>query len=140
MDFQGVRPDLVKFEMRQATGTPAWAKEIKKPGFFGRLLSGMGRIVGATAAPLSFLFPPAALAAAGMYGVSALGDQMQYRAYEKAMHSASQRSLENVSFPGLDLGNIGIQPAAHAVSPQDEQIMNVLFARDQASLQMAHAL
>ncbi|MBI4125092.1 MAG: hypothetical protein HY609_04270 [Deltaproteobacteria bacterium] len=140
MDFQAVRPDLVKFEMRQATGTPAWAKEIKKPGFFGRLLSGLGRIAGATAAPLSFIFPPAALAAAGMYGVSAIGDQIQYNAYEKAFSSAAQRDLSNASFPGLDLGNIGIQPATHAISPQDEQIMNVLFARDQASLGMAHAI
>lgn len=140
MDFQGVRPDLVKFEMRQATGTPAWAKEIKKPGFFGRLMSGMGRIVGAVAAPLSFMFPPAALAAAGMYGVAAVGDQVQYKAYEKAFASAQQRDLQNVSFPGLDLGNMGIQPASHAISPQDEQIMNVLFARDQASLAMAHAI
>lgn len=140
MDFQGVRPDLVKFEMRQATGTPAWAKEIKRPGFFGRLMSGMGRVVGAVAAPLSFMFPPAALAAAGMYGVSALGDQIQYSAYSKAMQSASQRDLQNVSFPGLDLGNMGIVPAAHAVSPRDEQIMNVLFARDQASLEMAHGI
>ncbi len=143
MDFQGVRPDLVKFEMRQATGTPAWQKEIRKPGFFGRLLSGFGRIAGAVAAPFSFMFPPAALATAGMYGAAGIGDQIQYRAYERAMGSAAQRNLQNVSFPGLDLsgGGGGIQPAAAAgVSPNDEMVMNVLFARDQASLSMAHEL
>lgn len=142
MNFQGVRPDLVKFEMRQATGTPAWQKEIKGPGFFGRLLSGVGRIAGAVAAPFSFMFPPAMLATAGMYGVAGIGDQMQYRAYERAMNSASQRNLQNVSFPGLDLsGGAGaVQPASGGVSSHDEMVMNVLFARDQASLSMAHEL
>lgn len=140
MNFQGVRPDLVKFEMRQATGRPAWEKEVKKPGFFGRLLSGVGRIVGAVAAPLAFMFPPAALAAAGMYGVSAIGDQVQYKSYERAMQSAAQRNLQNVSFPGLDLGGIAIQPASAPLSPRDDMIMNVLFARDEASLAMAHQI
>ena len=141
MDFQGVRPDLVKFEMRQATGTPAWEKEIKKPGFFGRLMSGVGRIAGAVAAPFSFMFPPAALAAAGMYGVAGVGDQIQAKNYQRAMESASQRNLNNVSFPGLDVsGQGGIQPASTAVSPQDERIMNVLFSRDSASMSMAQAI
>lgn len=138
MNFQGVRPDLVKFEMRQTAGRPAWEKEVKKPGFFGRLLSGVGRIVGGIAAPFSFMFPPAALATAGMYSASAIGDQIQYKAYERAMQSAAQRDLSNVSFPGLDLGGIALQPAAAALSPHDEMIMNVLFARDGASLAMAH--
>lgn len=140
MQFQGVRPDLVKFEMRQATGTPAWAKEVKRPGFFGRLLSGFGRITGAVASPLAFMFPPAALGAAGMYGVASIGDQMQYKAYEKAMTSAQQRDLTNASFPGLNMGEIGIQPASASISPNDEMIMNVLFARDSASLSMAHSI
>ncbi len=140
MDFQGVRPDLVKFEMRQTTGTPAWEKEIHKPGFFGRLMSGVGRVVGAVAAPFSFMFPPAALAAAGMYGVAGIGDQVQYRTYQRAMESASQRNLTNTSFPGLDTGNIGLQPASASVSTNDQQIMNVLFARDQASLSMSQGI
>lgn len=140
MNFQGVRPDLVKFEMRQTTGRPAWEKEIKRPGFFGRLLSGVGRIVGAVAAPLSFVFPPAALAAAGMYGASAIGDQIQVKAYQRAMQSAAQRDLSNVNFPGLDMSNMGIQPASAALSPKDDMIMNVLFARDEASLSMAHQI
>lgn len=140
MDFQGVRPDLVKFEMRQTTGTPAWEKEVRKPGFFGRLMSGVGRIAGAVAAPFSFMFPPAALAAAGMYGIAGIGDQVQFGAYQRAMESASQRNLTNTSFPGLDTGNIGLQPASAPVSPNDQQIMNVLFARDQASLSMAQGI
>lgn len=138
MNFQGVRPDLVKFEMRQATGTPAWEKEVKRPGFFGRLLSGVGRIVGAVAAPFSFMFPPAALGTALMYGAAGIGDQIQYRSYERAMQSAGQRDLQNVSFPGLDWGGMSIQPASAPLSPHDEMIMNVLFARDGASLAMAH--
>lgn len=140
MNFQGVRPDLVKFEMRQTTGIPAWQQEAKKPGFFARLLSGLGRIVGAVAAPLSFIFPPAALAAAGMYGVGAIGDQIQAKSYQKQMEAQAKRNPQNISFPGLDLGGFGIQPAGGNVSPQNAMVMDVLFARDGASLSMAHRI
>lgn len=136
MQFSGVRPDLIKFEMRKTEGRPAWVKEAKKPGFFGRLLSGIGRFFGAVAAPLSFIFPPAALAAAGMYGVSSIGDQIQAKAYQKRMQQDQQ--AQNVVFPGLGPGG-GFQPAS-AVSPHNEMIMNVLFARDQSSLSMANGL
>src|SRR3989344_5497551 len=115
MTLQTVRPDLVKFEMRQTTGRPAWQAEVKKPGFFARLLSGVGKFFGAIAAPLSFIFPPAAL---------------------------GKRNPENVSFPGLDLGGFGgIQPASGVgISPKSAMIMDVLFARDGASLSMAHRI
>lgn len=140
MQYQGVRPDLVKFEMRQATGTPAWQQEIKKPGGFGRFLSGLGRIVGAVAAPLSFIFPPAALAAAGMYGASSIGDQIQAKSYQRAMEAQAQRNPQNISFPGLDLGSMGIQPASSPLSQKNEMVMNVLFARDGASQAMTGAI
>lgn len=137
MNFQGVRPDLVKFEMRQTSGRPAWMKEAKRPGFFGRLLSGLGRLVAGVAAPLSFIFPPAALAAAGMYGVGQIGDQIQYRAYQKAMENQSQ--LQNASFPGLDLGGSSFRPAS-SVSAQDQRVMDVLFSRDTASAAMVQEI
>lgn len=143
MDFQGVRPDLVKFEMRKTTGRPAWADPPKKQGFFGRLLSGVGRFFGAVAAPLSFMFPPAALAAAGMYGVAQIGDQIQYKAYARMMKDREESSLQNASFPGLEMGGgsaMGFQPAtgtSAAISTQNEMVMNVLFARDGANMAMA---
>ena len=141
MEFQGVRPDLVKFEMRQATGTPAWQQEVKRPGGFGRFLSGIGRLFGAVAAPLSFIFPPAALATAGMYGAGAIGDQIQTKAYQRAMDADAKRNPQNVSFPGLDLGQIGLQPVNQmSVSPQNEMVMHVLFQRDAASASMAQAI
>ena len=141
MQFQGVRPDLVKFEMRQATGTPAWQQEIKKPGGFGRFLSGIGRIIGAVAAPLSFIFPPAALAAAGMYGASSIGDQIQGKAYQRAIEAQAQRNPQNVSFPGLELGGPGIQPASGTpLTQKNEMVMNVLFARDGAAQAMTGAI
>ncbi len=137
MQFQGVRPDLVKFEMRQATGTPAWQQEIKRPGGFGRFLSGIGRIFGAVAAPLSFIFPPAALAAAGMYGASSIGDQIQSKAYQNAMEAQAQRNPQNVSFPGLDVGGAApFQPASTPLTQQNEMVMNVLFNRGNAQQAM----
>ncbi|MDO8526548.1 MAG: hypothetical protein Q7T03_02550 [Deltaproteobacteria bacterium] len=142
MDFQGVRPDLVKYEMRQTTGTPAWQKDVKKPGAFGRFLSGVGKFFGAVAAPLSFIFPPAALAAAGMYGAGAIGDQVQAKSYQRQMETQAQKNPQNISFPGLDAGGVGgIQPASSSgVSPQGEMVMNVLFSRDDAASTMAHSL
>ncbi|MBI5299786.1 MAG: hypothetical protein HY877_05790 [Deltaproteobacteria bacterium] len=139
MDFQGVRPDFVKYEMRQTTGTPAWQKEVRKPGGFGRFLSGIGRLFGAIAAPLSFIFPPAALATAGMYGASAIGDQIQTKSYQKTMEAQASRNAQNVSFPGLGVQS-GFQPTSAGISPQNDRIMNVLFSRDNASMSMAHSL
>lgn len=141
MQFQGVRPDLVKFEMRQATGTPAWQQEIKRPGGFGRFLSGIGRIFGAVAAPLSFIFPPAALAAAGMYGASSIGDQIQAKSYQRAMDAQAQRNPQNVSFPGLELGGVApFQSASTPLTQQNEMVMNVLFNRDSAQQAMTGAI
>lgn len=141
MEFPTVRPDFVKYEMRQTTGTPAWQQEVKKRGFFGRLLSGIGRIFGAVAAPLSFIFPPAALAAAGMYGVSQIGDQIQARAYAKTLQDRAQNNPQNVSFPGLEMGGPqGLRPAHQALSPHNEMVLNVLFTRDGASQAMSHQI
>lgn len=139
MDFQGVKPDLVKFEMRATAGTPAWEKQIKKPGAFGRFMSGTGRLLGAVAAPLSFAYPPAALAAAGMYGVAGVGDIAQNRAYQQAIESASARSFNAASFPGLDISG-AVQPASTPLSPHNEMVMNVLFSRDAALGAMANEL
>ena len=140
MEFQGVRPDFVKYEMRQTSGRPAWEKEVKKPGGFGRFLSGIGKLFGAIAAPLSFIFPPAALATAGMYGVSSIGDQVQSKAYQKTMEAQAGRNPQNVSFPGLGVQS-GFQPASSVgISPQNDMIMNVLFSRDNASMSMAKTL
>lgn len=139
MEFQGVRPDFVKYELRTTTGRPAWEKEVKKPGGFGRFLSGIGRLFGAVAAPLSFIFPPAALATAGMYGAASIGDQVQTRAYQKAVEGEANRSSQNVSFPGLGVSS-GFQPVGAGVSPQDQMIMNVLLTRDNASMSMAHSI
>lgn len=134
MNFSGIRPDLVKYEMRQTTGLPAWSKPVKTPGFFGRLLSGIGRFFGAVAAPLSFLFPPAALVAAGSYGAAQLGDQIQYRSYQKMVEAQQAKGTQGTYFPGL-------QPAAsYSLSPRDEMVMDVLFARGDASLRMAHGI
>lgn len=141
MEFKAVRPDLVKYEMRQTTGTPAWEKEVKKPGAFGRVMSGSGRVLGSVAAPLSFLFPPAALAAAGMYGVASIGDQVQVRSYERAMEAATNRNFSPISFPGLDpYGVSNVQPTSTPLSPHNEMVMEVLFTRDAALGSMVNEL
>ena len=111
------------------------------PGAFGRFLSGLGRFFGAVAAPMSLIFPPAAIGAAGMYGISQIGDQMQYRTYLRMMQQ--QSSPQYISYPGLDLSPAsgGIAPSkgpGFETSMNDEMVMDVLFARNGMMLESAH--
>lgn len=140
MQFSPIQPDLVRYEMKMVQGVDPHVREQRKPGFFGRLLSGLGRVLGAVAMPLSFIFPPAAIGAAGMYGVGAIGDQMQAKAYQKQMEKMQRDQQTNVSFPGLQLDAEALAPAGFDISASDERVMNVLFARNDAMTQMAHSI
>ena len=140
MSFSRVQPTLVKYEMRMVQGQDPRVREQRKPGFFGRLLSGMGRILGAVAAPLSFIFPPAAIAAAGMYGLGKVGDQMQVSAYQK-MAAKQQQAAMPASYPGMDIGGGGgASPASFDVSAQDARVMDVLFSRGNAQTGMTNGM
>lgn len=142
MNFNPVRPDAVKYEMRMVSGENPFAREQKTPGAFGRFLSGVGRFFGAVAAPMSLIFPPAAIGAAGMYGIGQIGDQMQYRSYMKVMEQQAQPQY--ISYPGLDLSGGGeaggAQPAGFDISAQQESVMDVLFARNDMMLESAHKI
>lgn len=125
-----LKPDLVRFEMRMVQGQDPRVREQKKPGGFGRFLSGVGKVLGAIAMPLSFLFPPAALGAAGMYGLGALGDGLQARAANRTAEKAQRESQTLVSCPGLDLGGgMAPSPAVFDLSTRDRDVMGVLDAR-----------
>ena len=143
MSFSRVQPTLVKYEMRMVQGQDPRVREKRKPGFFGRLLSGMGRILGAVAAPLSFIFPPAAIAAAGMYGLGKIGDSMQVSAYQKMVEKQRQAAMP-VSYPGMDVGGSGgaggASPASFDVSAQDARVMDVLFSRGNAQTGMTNGM
>jgi hypothetical protein len=140
LSLNTVKPDLVRYEMRMVQGQDPYAREQKRPGAFGRFLSGLGKILGGIAAPLSLIFPPAALGAAGMYGVSAIGDQMQSRAYTRAAEKAQSEKPQAASFPGLEIEGMGIQPASFDFSAKDQQVMQVLGARGSALNEMAHTI
>lgn len=140
MEFRPIEPSLIRYEMRMVQGIDPHVREQKKPGFFGRLLSGLGRVLGAVAMPLSFIFPPAAIGAAGMYGLGQIGDQMQVKAAQKQMEKAQQQSQTRVSFPGLQFDSSAIQPAGFDISASDAQVMNVLFARNDAMTEMAQRI
>ena len=140
MEFSPIKPDLVKYEMRMVQGIDPHVREQKKPGFFGRLLSGLGRVLGAVAMPLSFIFPPAAIAGAAVYGAANIGDQMQARSAQKQMEKMQRDGQTQVSFPGLQMDQGAIQPASFDMSANDEQVMSLLFARNDAMTQMAHSI
>ena len=139
MSFSTVQPTLVKYEMRMVQGIDPHVRERRKPGFFGRLLSGLGKVLGAVAAPLSFIFPPAAIAAAGMYGISKIGDQMQMSAYKKQVES-QQQAMQPVVYPGMELDSSGLSPAGFDVSASDAQVMDVLFSRGNAQTTMMQTM
>lgn len=141
MALNTIRPDLVRFEMRMVQGQDPHVREQKKPGAFGRFLSGIGKVLGAVALPLSFLFPPAGLAAAGMYGMGAIGDQVQGRAYARAAEKQQREQATTVSFPGLNIGAASpVAPASFDMSARDQEVMRVLDARGAAMKEMAHKL
>jgi hypothetical protein len=115
-------------------------REQKKPGAFGRFLSGLGKVLGSVAMPLSFIFPPAAIGAAGMYGVSAIGDGMQKRAYANAAEKAQREQPQQASFPGLEIDGMQMSPASFDLSARDQQIMNVLGSRGHSMSDMAGSI
>lgn len=141
MALNTIRPDLVRFEMRMVQGQDPHVREQRRPGAFGRFLSGLGRVLGAVAAPLSFIFPPAAIAAAGMYGVGAIGDQSQARTAQKQAEKAQREQATTVSFPGLSMGEAGgIAPASFDMSMRDQEVMRVLNARGGSMTDMAQRI
>lgn len=137
MDFRPVNPDMVKYEMRMVQGQDPFAKHQKQPGAFGRFLSGMGRVLGAVAMPLSILFPPAMIGALGAYGMGKIGDQIQYKAYTKAVGQQQAHQATQVSFPGMEGGFGGAQAA---LSPVQADVLNVLYARNDLMMESAHAI
>lgn len=140
MEFQPIKPDLVRYEMRMVQGTNPHAQEQKRPGAFARFLSGTGKILGSVAMPLSFIFPPAAIGAAGMYGAGAIGDQMQQRIATQQMEQMQRQQQTTVSFPGLGVGGqSGLQPASGTVEAYDQDVMNVLFHSNEAMIENAHS-
>lgn len=143
MNFNPVKPDVIKYEMRTVSGENPMAQQQKRPGAFGRFLSGVGRFFGSVAAPLSLIFPPAAIGAAGMYGVGSIGDQMQYRAYQKQVDQ--QSSPQYISYPGMDMepaagGVVTSKAPGFQASLKDEAVMDILFARNDMMTESAQKI
>lgn len=143
MNFNPVRPDAVKYEMRMVSGENPFEQSQKTPGAFGRFLSGVGRFFGAVAMPIGLIFPPAMIGAAGMYGLGQIGDQVQTRAYMKMQQQ--QATPQYISYPGLDMSDQtgGVTPAkgpGFDLSAQQETVMDVLFARNDMMLESAHKI
>ncbi|MFA4873725.1 MAG: hypothetical protein WC956_08935 [bacterium] len=129
MALNTIQPDMVRYEMRMVQGQDPLVREQKRPGGFGRFLSGLGKILGAVAAPLSFIFPPAAIGAAGMYGLGTIGDQMQVKSYQRAAEKVQKERPQAAAFPGVEIDGMPVQPASYDLSARDQQVMKVLDAR-----------
>ena len=142
MDFRPVKPDVVKYEMRMVRGEDPITKHQKKPGGFGRFLSGIGKLFGAIAMPLSIIFPPAMIGALGAYGLGKIGDQIQMKSYQKVMQQqmSHQPAGSNVSFPGMEgyLSSGGGKD--QGLSPIQADVLNVLYARNDLMMESSHAM
>lgn len=140
MQFRPVQSDIVKWEMRAAIGVSATKAQEHKKGGFGRFLSGLGRMFGAIAAPLSMIFPPAAIGAAAAYGVTRIGDVVQGRAAQRTAESAAQNadsgSLGQVFIPGLtdqamDVARQPVRMFDPAAQKYHAQAAKILTARNE---------
>jgi len=139
VDFRPIKPDMVKYEMRMVRGEDPFMKHQKKPGGFGRFLSGIGKFFGAVAMPLSFIFPPAMIGALGAYGLGQIGDQMQYKSYMKVAQQQATQQGTNVSFPGMS-GVMGGGPGGGQLSSVQADILNVLYSRNDMMMDSAHQI
>ncbi|MBI2346572.1 MAG: hypothetical protein HYV03_06795 [Deltaproteobacteria bacterium] len=138
MEFPRIKPDVIKYELRTISGEDIHEK-VRRPGGFARFLSGVGRLFGAIAAPLAFLFPPAAIGAAAAYGATSVGDMLQGRAYRK-FAAQQQGGGAPLYLPGLeqsahDLTKDG--PLAQPVSQREQQALDLLAARNDLMLATA---
>ncbi len=151
VDFAGVRPDVIKYEIRRLDGQDINQAQQKKRGGFGRFLSGLGRIVSAIAAPLSFIFPPAGLVAAGAYAGSKVGDMLQQKAAMKMVKDQDRQGgqdgqgLGQVFIPGLtqtsmDLTRDTTQVFNPTIQRHADNVVNVLVARNDVDTTMAHSV
>lgn len=138
MDFQPIKPDMVKYEMRMVQGQDPFTKHQKRPGGFGRFLSGIGKLFGALAMPFSLICPPAMIGALGAYGLGQIGDQIQYSSYQKAAQQQAAHQTQNVSFPGME-DMFGGRPTA-PISAVQADVLNVLYSRNDLMMESAHAM
>lgn len=93
---------------------------IKKPSFFSRILSGLGKF-----APLAYLAAPftgglSLIAGAGMQGLGALGDKSIAVDQQKKM-AAQQQQPAALNYPGMMSGTFASDPTlATVVSSRNE--------------------
>ncbi|MBI2343180.1 MAG: hypothetical protein HYV02_02405 [Deltaproteobacteria bacterium] len=147
MNFSGIKPDVIKYEVRQLSGESIHETQQKKRGGFGRFLSGLGRVVGAIAAPLSFLFPPAGLIAASAYAGSNVGDFLQQKAMRKMMEErqGEDQNLGQIYIPGLtetsmDLTRETVKVFDPMQSQQTDRVVDLLLARNASDMAVAQAM
>lgn len=145
MEFRTVKPDVIKYEMRQVSGEdPLVHAQQHRPGGFGRFLSGLGRILGAIAAPLSIFFPPAMIGALGAYGVGTMGDMIQAKSYQKMAENQAKSQPQPMSFPGLELegmGPVSMESVGdQGLTPIQKSILNTLYARNDMMMESAQKI
>lgn len=148
VNFAGIKPDVIKYEVRRLSGTDINESQQKKRGGFGRFLSGLGRILGAVAAPLSFVFPPAALVAAGAYAGSKVGDMLQQKAAVKMIKDRDRQSgqeLGQVFMPGMTQASMDLTRDTGRIFDPTQQrhannVVEVLVARNDVDTAMAHSV
>lgn len=144
MEFSRLQPDVIKFEVRQLSGQSINQSVEKNRGGFARFLSGLGRFTSAVMAPLSFVFPPAAIGAAASYGLAQTGDILQGSAMRKTMEQqGSQQGAElgNSFIPGLTQNSMDLTSDHGKVfDPLQQSRQNILATRNDLDMSAADQL
>jgi hypothetical protein len=151
MQFQPIQKDVLMYEILNLSGRPAAQAQRKRHGAFGRFLSGLGRFVGAIAAPLSFLFPPAGIAAAASYVGAGIGDFIQQKAAVKVMKQQNRdvmdaQQMGQIYIPGLTQVSMDLtrDTGMNLFSPTEaaavNQVTDVLVARNTLDMEIAQSM
>ncbi len=139
--FNGVNPSIMKLEVRYANMNQPPTRKVSGGAKFARAL---GSFLGPVASVAGFFFPPMFAVGAAAYGMKNMAQTSinRQQAFINAEQSAAPQP-QQIQFVGYEGAGAPahIQTASHGAiggPVRNDEMMNVLFLRNQASEQMIH--
>lgn len=142
MEFNGVDPTRVKMEVM--TVNP-YAPPPRKISFGAKLASALGGFFGPVGMALTPFFPPAAAVGLLSYGAKSMGDRsiaMQQQQVYMDQQAAAARGPLQVRYFGYEQPRGMIQPVSGGMAagaPMTDEVMNVMFLREQSFGALIHS-
>lgn len=137
-----IDPNIMRLEVRYANLNQPPKRKISGGAKFARAL---GSFLGPVGMAASFFFPPMAIAGMAAYGLRnqaqrAINQQQTFIQAERAAYGSG--GPQQVQYFGYQNQGGSYQPVgtgAMGVSPAQDQVMNILFLRNEASDQVIHS-